>query len=70
MRMLALSSRWIRYLRSQPESGMGYQVVDIVLANSEILESLIVVNGELVELPNDHLDVENEDIERVRIHVG
>ena len=68
--MLALSPRWIRYLRSQPESGMGYQIVDIVLANSEILKNLIVVNGELVELPNDHLDVENEDIERVRIHVG
>ena len=43
--MLQLSDRWGSRLRSQPETGMGYQVVSIVLRNGKRIDQVLVESG-------------------------
>ncbi len=48
-----LEKRWIDYLVHQPESGMGYQRVDIRFANDRVVHDVPVFNAEVVELPDE-----------------
>jgi hypothetical protein len=43
--MLQLTDRWGSRLRSQPETGMGYQVVSIVLRNGQRIDQVLVESG-------------------------
>ncbi len=48
---LTLSDTWTKRLLDMPESGMGYQRVDIVFTDGVTLKGAIVVNASLVEVP-------------------
>lgn len=39
-----LRSRWIKKLATLPETGMGYQVVNIYLKNGDIQKEVLVVS--------------------------
>ena len=61
--------RWdILYLqeiiKSQPEKGMGYHIVDLILKNGRVLSGRRVLNGSILILnPGDTLNIEDiEDI--------
>jgi len=41
-----LSDQWSQRLAQMPETGMGYQKVDVTLNNGRTLEGLIVLNAE------------------------
>ena len=43
--MIALSQKWARELASKPETGMGYQVVSVVLTNGLKYDQVVVVEG-------------------------
>ena len=43
----------VTYLSEFPESGMGYQIVDIMLKNGQQLKNRIVVNSQFLLLEND-----------------
>ena len=43
--MMKLSDKWAPHLRSQPETGMGYQVVLIVLRNGQRHDQVLVESG-------------------------
>jgi hypothetical protein len=43
--MIHLSSRWASQLSKQPEAGMGYQIVSVVLKNGQKLDQVVVVDG-------------------------
>lgn len=62
-----LNEPWVQKLRSLPESGMGYQVVDIRLRNGAALKGVLVFNGEHVEAP-DSAEFSPDDIETIRVH--
>lgn len=47
-----LSTEWTKRLLAMPESGMGYQRVDIVFTDGTTLSGAIVVNASLVDLPD------------------
>jgi len=49
-----LPDKWVQYLIRQPESGMGYQRVDVLLEDGTKLEDCIVFNAEQIELPDTH----------------
>ena len=49
-----LSNDWVNYLTQQPESGMGFQRVDVVLDDGTKLEDCIVFNAEEIEIPASH----------------
>jgi hypothetical protein len=62
---IRLPERWTRFLVRQPENGMGYQRVDVRLANNREIKDAVVFNAEEIELPADCAQSEIEDI---RLH--
>lgn len=48
-----LDKKWSDYLVSKPESGMGYQRVDVRLQDGRVIENLTVFNAEDLELPDE-----------------
>jgi hypothetical protein len=51
---IQLAQKWVKYLIHQPESGMGYQRVDVVLEDGTKLEDCLVFNAEEIEIPDAH----------------
>jgi hypothetical protein len=43
--MLPLDDKWSVYLQSQPETGMGYQVVGITTTDGKVYPQVIVESG-------------------------
>ncbi|MFO1406610.1 MAG: hypothetical protein U1F08_03645 [Steroidobacteraceae bacterium] len=54
--MLQLSDRWGPRLRSQPETGMGYQVVSVVLVSGRRYEQVLVEAG-VITLVRGHASI-------------
>lgn len=44
-----LNDEQIKSLQSQPESGMGYKIVDVLLNNGKLIKNVIVLNDEIIE---------------------
>jgi len=63
---LKLSTEFVDYLSEHPESGMGYQIVNIELMNGSILKNRIVFNSEYLEL-NTPSEIKMSDIKKVEI---
>ena len=42
---VVLSKKWASYLSSLPETGMGYQVVAVVLKNGQKFERVVIDSG-------------------------
>lgn len=49
---IELKEKHIKYLLDQPESGMGYQIVDITLKDGQQLNNRIVLNSQFLMLEN------------------
>ena len=43
--MLALSSKWANFFRNSPETGMGYTVCSVKLANGTQFDRVVVDGG-------------------------
>jgi HK97 family phage portal protein len=50
--IVELERSWQDYLNDQPESGMGYHVVDVTFDDESVLRSRVVRNGSLLRLPH------------------
>lgn len=48
--MIALSEKWAAELASKPETGMGYQVVTVVLKDGTRFDQVAVVEGQIAEI--------------------
>jgi hypothetical protein len=48
--MMALSSKWATELASKPETGMGYQVVSVILKSGRKFDQVAVVGGQITEI--------------------
>jgi len=62
MTTIQLSSKWRHKLAELPESGMGYQLVDVDLQDGRVLSGLMVFNCEECQSevsfdPNDIVDI-------------
>lgn len=53
MKTVLLNDFWSKRLAQMPESGMGYQKVDVVLRNHRVIENVIVLNAEECQSPED-----------------
>ncbi len=62
---IKLDPRWTNRLAHLPESGMGYQRVDVRFANGRELKDAVVFNAEDLEVPEEFAKAEIED---VRLH--
>lgn len=63
---LRLSAQQTEELLKLPESGMGYQYVDVVLKSGETLYSITVVNAEYLILSEKCAHLKSEDILELR----
>lgn len=50
---IKLDERWVRLLLKWPESGMGYQRVDLRLADGREVKDVPAFNAEEVEVPEE-----------------
>ena len=64
---IKLSKKWIKYLISLPESGMGYQIVDIELKDGRIIKGVYVFNAEYLDLPNKYGSLKANDIKKIKL---
>ena len=48
--MIELSAKWAMELASQPETGMGYQVVSVILKDGRKFNQVVVVEGRITEI--------------------
>ena len=63
---LKLSDDFINILINLPESGMGYQIVKVVLKNGEVLHQHKVLNAELLMLEeNENITI--KDIDKIEL---
>ena len=59
---IRLDTRWTNELLKLPESGMGYQRVDVHFRNGQKLEDIAVFNAEEIDLPDEFAQVEIVDL--------
>lgn len=59
---IKLEQRWIERLLECPESGMGYQRVDVRLADGRELKNVVVFNAEEIEVPGEFAQAEIKDV--------
>ena len=62
---IKLERKWVNYLIRQPESGMGFQKVDVRLKGNRVLNDVPVFNAEEIDLPEDCAD---SAIEELQLH--
>jgi hypothetical protein len=69
--VLVLSDRWAEVLNSQPETGMGYQVVSIHLRDGRRFDGVTITGGVISRVPGElHIPFGEEDIERIVVTHG
>lgn len=66
---IKLKEEHIKYLLELPESGMGYQIIDITLKNGQQLKKRIVLNSQFLLLENSE-DIDSNFIEKVEVGGG
>ncbi len=55
-----LPKKWIESLSKQPETGMGYQIVDLYLLDKkEPIRGVKIFNGSEFQLPAEDFDVKS-----------
>jgi len=59
---IKLEPRWTKRLLELPESGMGYQRVDIRLVDGRELKDLLVFNAEEIEVPEEFARTQIKDV--------
>jgi hypothetical protein len=61
-----LPRTWTERLINLPESGMGYQKVNIVLKRGRVLKNVIVLNAEEAQVPESFDPSEIADVHLAR----
>lgn len=62
---------WIQeFLLSQPESGMGYQEIEICLKDGRVISNLRTINAEIIVITNERENFNEEDILRIALPNG
>jgi hypothetical protein len=61
-----LSDEQIRILEELPESGMGYQIVNIILKNGTILKDRIVMNSTYLKVEKNE-EISPKDIVSINL---
>jgi len=64
---IKLEQRWTKRLAELPESGMGYQRVDVRFANGQELKNVLVFYAKDLDVPDEFARAKIED---VRLHAA
>lgn len=64
---LQLGEPWVQRLCRLPETGMGYQLVDVELKDGLVVTNVFVFNAEELEWPADNNSIRPADILSIRL---
>lgn len=64
---IELRKNIVNRLLGLPETGMGYQVVDLVLSDGRIVPNVKIFNCEIANLPENFRNVSPSDVTDVRL---
>lgn len=66
--MLKLSKKWAPVLLSQPETGMGYQIVSVFLRDGRRFDKVTIVGGTIADIngKND-IPFTEEDVVDIKV---
>lgn len=64
---IKLNKHWIEILSNLPESGMGYQKVNVKLKNGKVIKDVLVFNAEELEIPNPKAKITLSDIIEIKL---
>ena len=64
---IKLAQRWVDLLLKKPESGMGYQRVDVRFADGRHLENVMVFNAVHLEVPDTF---DGAEVTELKLHRG
>jgi hypothetical protein len=65
--MLALDKKWAKVLMSQPETGMGYRIVSVLLKDGRRFERVMIVGGMITSINgNPDVPFAESEIEDIR----
>jgi len=67
---IKLAQHWTDCLLSWPESGTGFQRVDVTMGDGRQLQSVVVLNAEWLEVPAEFGDATVVDIRMASIAGG
>ena len=59
---LKLPEQWVKFLKKQPESGMGYHIVNIVFDDGTFATNVVIHNCERIERTQDMCNKTISDI--------
>ncbi len=66
--MLQLSGKWIKYLASKGETGMGYQVVSITLNDGTKYDQVAIVGAQVAEIRGrKDIPFSDSDIKSIKV---
>jgi hypothetical protein len=64
---LELRPEIVDRLWRMPETGMGYQIVDLVLVDGRVVSNVTIFNAEIANLPDQFGDIKPSDVTDVRV---
>lgn len=64
---IKLSKKWVERLLSVPETGMGYQTIDVTLKDGRVIKGVNVFNAEDLELPDEYKSIKIEKIQNIKL---
>jgi hypothetical protein len=64
---LELGPEIVDRLVSMPETGMGYQIVDLILTDGRVVPNVTIFNAEIADLPDEFSGVKPSDVTDVRM---
>jgi len=64
---LKLNKYWTEYLLKYPETGMGYQRVDVVLKSNQVIKDIVVLNAEDLVLPEEYKNLKSDQIKELHV---
>ena len=66
--MIKLSDRWIHELIAQPETGMGYQIVSVILKDGTRHNQVVVDSGFITRAKGlDSIPFQESDIREINV---
>jgi len=64
--MIPLSDKWVNFLVSEPETGMGYHVVSVILADGRKYDRIIIDGGYITRIAEyEDIPFREEDIREI-----
>ena len=67
---IPLPTAWTKRLGNLPESGMGYQCVDVDLKTGERVSGVLVLNAEFLVWPSERAPIDSDAIVDICMNEG